>query len=139
MRLVRRFKASPAMVVACLALLVSLTGTSVAAVTQLVPRNSVGTPQLKNNAVNSAKVRNGSLLRADFRQGSDPRRADGSGRACRGCRRRQGRLALQARERAGPSSDRTRESSPSPAASRSPRRPAPAGTSSTSAARSRAG
>jgi hypothetical protein len=71
MRLVRRFKASPAMVVACLALLVSLTGTSVAAVSQLA-RNSVGTPQLKNNAVNSAKVRNGSLLRADFRRGQIP-------------------------------------------------------------------
>jgi hypothetical protein len=60
------------MVVACLALLVSLTGTSVAAVSQLVPRNSVGTPQLKSNAVNSSKVRNGSLLRADFRRGQIP-------------------------------------------------------------------
>ena len=72
MRLVRRFKASPAMVVACLALLVALTGTSVAAVTQLVPRNSVGTAQLRSNAVTSAKVRNGSLLRADFRRGQIP-------------------------------------------------------------------
>jgi hypothetical protein len=69
------------MVVACIALLVSLTGTSVAAVSQLA-RNSVGTPQLKNgavstaklkrNAVTSAKVLNGSLLRADFKAGQVP-------------------------------------------------------------------
>lgn len=80
---------SPGMVVACVALGVALGGTSVAAVTQLVPRNSVGTVQLKNNAVSTAKlrnqavtgakirsntitssdVRNGSLIRADFAPG----------------------------------------------------------------------
>lgn len=73
---------SPAMVVACLALLVALTGTSVAAVSQLVPRNSVGPaqlrsgavtrPKLRNNAVNSAKVANRSLLAVDFRPGQLP-------------------------------------------------------------------
>jgi hypothetical protein len=73
---------SPAMIVACLALLVALTGTSVAAVTQLVPRNSVGPaqirsnavtrPKIRNNAVNSAKVANRSLLRADFAAGQLP-------------------------------------------------------------------
>jgi hypothetical protein len=72
---------SPAMVVACIALLVALGGTSVAAVTQLA-RNSVGTPQLRNNAVtnpkirnnavNSAKVANRSLLRTDFAPGQLP-------------------------------------------------------------------
>jgi hypothetical protein len=72
---------SPALVVAGIALLVALGGTSVAAVSQ-VPRASVGTPQLKNNAVTGAKiagstvtsadVRNGSLLRADFRRGQLP-------------------------------------------------------------------
>ena len=72
MKRVRGFRPSAAMVVACIALLVALTGTSVAAVSQLVPRNSVGTVQLKNNAVNSLKVRNGSLLRADFRRGQIP-------------------------------------------------------------------
>lgn len=72
MRLVRGFRASPATVIASIALLVSLTGTSVAAVSQLVPRNSVGTPQLKKNAVTSAKVKNRSLLRADFRPGQVP-------------------------------------------------------------------
>jgi hypothetical protein len=69
------------MVVACLALLVSLGGTSVAAVTQLA-RNSVGTrelkdgavtnPKIRNNAVNSAKVANRSLLRTDFAPGQIP-------------------------------------------------------------------
>jgi hypothetical protein len=77
------------MVVACLALTVALAGTSVAAVTQLVPRNSVGTAQLRNGAVTNAKLRsqavtntnirkntittsrvqNGSLLLADFKPG----------------------------------------------------------------------
>jgi len=63
---------SPAFVVACLALLVALTGTGVAAVSQLVPRSSVGTLQLKNNAVVSSKVRNGSLLKTDFKTGQLP-------------------------------------------------------------------
>ena len=72
---------SPAMVVACLALLVALGGTGMAAATQLA-RNSVGTPQLKdaavsnpkikNNAVNSAKVAARSLLRSDFAPGQLP-------------------------------------------------------------------
>jgi len=79
------------MVVACIALLVALGGTSFAAATQLA-RNSVGTPQLKdntvttlkiknnavttpkikNNAVNSQKVANRSLLRVDFAPGQLP-------------------------------------------------------------------
>lgn len=69
------------MVVACIALLVALGGTSVAAVNQLA-RNSVGTPQLRNNAVTnpkisnnaitSAKVANRSLLRVDFAPGQLP-------------------------------------------------------------------
>ncbi len=72
---------SPAMVVACLALLVALGGTSVAAVSQLA-RNSVGpaqlqfgavtNPKIRNNAITSAKVRNRSLLRADFAPGQLP-------------------------------------------------------------------
>ena len=69
------------MVVACLALLVALTGTSVAAVNQL-GRNTVGplqlkngavtNPKLRNNAVTSAKVANRSLLRSDFAPGQLP-------------------------------------------------------------------
>jgi hypothetical protein len=72
---------SPAMIVACIALLVALGGTSVAAVSQLA-RNSVGTPQLRNGAVTNAKLRNNavnsskvaarSLLRSDFAPGQLP-------------------------------------------------------------------
>ncbi len=67
-----RFRPSPAMVVACLALLVALGGTGVAAVSIVIPKNSVGTPQLKKNAVTSAKVKNGSLLTVDFKAGQLP-------------------------------------------------------------------
>ena len=49
MRLLRRYLPSPAMVVACLALLVALGGTSYAAIK--LPRNSVGNIQLKRGAV----------------------------------------------------------------------------------------
>jgi hypothetical protein len=72
---------SPATVIASLALLVALGGTSIAAVSQ-VPRNSVGAAQLKrnavtnpkiaSNAVRSAEVRNGSLRRVDFKPGQIP-------------------------------------------------------------------
>lgn len=82
MRMLTSWRPSPAMVVACLALIVALGGTSVAAVTQLVPRNSVGPrqiqfgavtgPKIRNNAITSAKVRNRSLLRADFARGQLP-------------------------------------------------------------------
>lgn len=91
MRKLSIHRPSPAMVVACLALLVALGGTSVAAVNQLA-RNSVGpaqlqfgavtspklrnlavtNPKIRNNAVTSAKVRNRSLLRADFAPGQLP-------------------------------------------------------------------
>ena len=61
-RLVRH-RPSPAMVIACLALGIALTGTSVAAVTALAP-NSVGTPQIKANAVTAAKLRNANVTGA---------------------------------------------------------------------------
>jgi hypothetical protein len=67
---------SPAMVVACLALAISLSGAAFAVSTAL-PRNSVGTAQLKNNAVNSAKVKNASLRTADFAPGQIPRGPQG--------------------------------------------------------------
>lgn len=76
------WRPSPAMVVACTALLVALGGTSIAAVNQLLPRNSVGprqlqfgavtNPKIRNNAVTSAKVRNRSLTRSDFAPGQLP-------------------------------------------------------------------
>ena len=70
MRRILRHRPSPALVVACLALTIALGGTSYAAVT--LPRNSVGTPQLKKNAVNASKVKNFSLLRVDFKRGQIP-------------------------------------------------------------------
>ena len=61
---------SPAMVVACLALAVALSGTSYAV--SKLPPNSVGTAQLKKNAVTSAKVKNRTLLATDFALGQIP-------------------------------------------------------------------
>jgi len=56
------------MVIACLALLIALSGTSYADVLN-VPFNSVGTRQLKADAVVSSKVTNHSLLAVDFKSG----------------------------------------------------------------------
>jgi hypothetical protein len=55
-------------VIAYLALFIALGGTSYAAIN--LPRNSVGTKQLRNNAVTSGKVRNGSLRTSDFQSGA---------------------------------------------------------------------
>ena len=97
---------SPALVLAAIALLAALAGTSVAAVSQ-IPRASVGTAQLKDNAVTSAKirsstittadVRNGSLLRADFRRGQLPAGPAGA----------QGPPGLSAREQVSAESPQT--------------------------------
>ncbi|MFM7246089.1 MAG: hypothetical protein ACKO2Y_01270, partial [Actinomycetota bacterium] len=59
---------SPALVIALIALFFSLAGTGWA-VTQL-PKNSVGTKQLKANAVTGPKVKDGSLSTADFAAGT---------------------------------------------------------------------
>lgn len=56
MKRLPKLRPSPAMVVACVALIVALGGTSVAAI-QALPNNSVGTKQIKNGAVTGAKVR----------------------------------------------------------------------------------
>lgn len=56
------------MVVASIALLAALAGTSVAAVTAL-PNNSVGTPQLKNSAVSSAKLQGNAVTSAKIGAG----------------------------------------------------------------------
>jgi len=61
---------SPAMVVAVIALVGSLGGTSYAAAT--LAKNSVGSSQLRTNAVTSAKVKNGTLLAKDFKAGQLP-------------------------------------------------------------------
>jgi hypothetical protein len=68
---VRVFRHLRANLVAYAALFVALSGSAVAAGVAL-PRNSVGTPQLRANAVVSSKVKNGSLLVADFRPGQIP-------------------------------------------------------------------
>jgi hypothetical protein len=44
-------------VIACLALFVALTGTGIATVSQVLPRNSVGTRQIQNLAVTNPKIR----------------------------------------------------------------------------------
>ena len=57
---------SPSMVVACLALTIALSGASYAAI--VLPRNSVGTPQLKANAVKSGKVALNTLKGVDINE-----------------------------------------------------------------------
>jgi hypothetical protein len=59
------------MVVALLALTVALGGTSYAAIK--LPKNSVGSKQLKKNAVTGSKVKDGSLFSNDFAAGQLPR------------------------------------------------------------------
>src|SRR5262245_2693422 len=66
MRGILRRRPSPAMVVACLALLVALGGTSYAA--SQLPANSVGTKQLKKGAVTAVKVRDNSLTGRDIKE-----------------------------------------------------------------------
>jgi hypothetical protein len=73
---------SAATVIASVALFVALAGSGVAAVRLVVPKNSVGTKQLREGAVDSAKVKNHSLLGADFKKGqlhAGPRGAMGPG------------------------------------------------------------
>ena len=77
MTIIRRHLGSPAMIVACVSLVVALGGVSYAA--GVLPQNSVGTAQLKkkavtgaklkNNAVTGAKVKNRTLMAADFKAG----------------------------------------------------------------------
>lgn len=67
MRRLLRYRPSPAMVVACVALTVALGGTSYAAIN--LPANSVGTKHIRNSAVTSSKVKDHSLLAVDFKSG----------------------------------------------------------------------
>lgn len=68
--ILRRVRPSPAMVVACIALVFSVTGAGYAA--GMLGPNTVGTKQLKKNAVISSKVKNRSLLAVDFKAGQLP-------------------------------------------------------------------
>ena len=67
----KRFRPSPATVIASFALMAALSGVGYAAV--VLPANSVGTRELKNNAVVSTKVADHSLLLRDFGFGQIPR------------------------------------------------------------------
>jgi len=64
----KRFRPSPAMIVAIVALVLSLGGTSYAAI--VLPSNCVGTKQIKKNAVTGKKVKNGSLTTSDISSAS---------------------------------------------------------------------
>jgi hypothetical protein len=75
MRRIGYRRPSPSMMVASVALLVALGGTSYAAIQ--LPANSVGTKQLKKNAVISKKVKNRSLKAIDFALGQLPRGPQG--------------------------------------------------------------
>lgn len=63
-----RYRPSPAMIVAIVALVLSLGGTSYAAIT--LPAASVGTKQLKSNAVVGSKFKTGSLTIGDISSAS---------------------------------------------------------------------
>ncbi len=65
-----RRQLTPSLVISVLALFVALGGTGYA-ITKL-PKNSVGTKQIKNNAVVSSKVKDKSLLSKDFKPGQIP-------------------------------------------------------------------
>jgi hypothetical protein len=60
-RKIRIGRPSPALVVSTLALIVALGGTSYAAFS--LPKNSVGSKQLRNRAVTSSKIRNGAVTK----------------------------------------------------------------------------
>lgn len=80
MKAILRSLGSPAMIVACVALVVALGGVSYAA--GVLPKGSVGTAQLQKKAVTASKLRansvtgpkvkNGSLTATDFRAGQLP-------------------------------------------------------------------
>jgi hypothetical protein len=85
MKLIRKHLGSPAMIVACAALMVALGGVSYAAA--VLPKNSVGTAQIKKqsvsrakikqSAITGAKVKNQSLTAADFKAGQLPAGPEG--------------------------------------------------------------
>ncbi|HEU4703956.1 MAG TPA: hypothetical protein VFS37_15855 [Conexibacter sp.] len=62
--------------IALLALFIALGGTSIAAVNAL-PRNSIGSAQIKRGAIVSSDVKDGGLLARDFKRGQLPAGATG--------------------------------------------------------------
>jgi hypothetical protein len=59
-------KPSPALVISCFALFVALSGSSYAVI--VLPKNSVGTKQLRNNAVKSGKIADNQVTGADVNE-----------------------------------------------------------------------
>ena len=70
-KFIARHRPSPSMAVALLALSIALGGTGYAAVK--LPKNSVGSKQIKRNAVTGAKVKDASLFANDFASGRSRR------------------------------------------------------------------
>ena len=68
MKVIRKHLPSPAMIVACCALVVALGGVSYAA--GVLPKNSVGTMQLQKTAVTAAKLRNSAVTGAKVKDGT---------------------------------------------------------------------
>jgi hypothetical protein len=68
MKRTRLRRPSPALIVACVALAVALSGVGYAAV--VLPQNSVGTVQLKKDAVVGSKVKKNALTGADVKESS---------------------------------------------------------------------
>jgi hypothetical protein len=81
-RLHARASGPAALVIALLALLVAIGGTSVAAVG--LAKNSVGTKQLQKDSVISKKVKDGSLTKADFAPNQLPAGPAGAAGTARG-------------------------------------------------------
>lgn len=66
---------TPSLIISLLALFIATSGASYAALQ--IPKNSVGTKQLKKNAVTSTKVKDRSLLAKDFKKGQLPQGPQG--------------------------------------------------------------
>src|SRR4051794_4883700 len=73
---------SYANVIATIAVFLALGGGAYAALK--LPKNSVGSKQIRRNAVNSAKVKNGSLRKKDFKAGDLPAGQPGAPGTARG-------------------------------------------------------
>jgi hypothetical protein len=93
-----KFRPSPALAVSTIALLVASGGTSYAAFT--LPRNSVGTRQIKNKAVTLPKIAPGAQkrLRRPARRGRPERKVSREPRARTGRTGRTGRTAWTERQ-----------------------------------------
>jgi hypothetical protein len=69
------FKSRTATIIAVTALVVAVFGSTPlghAAASMVLPKSSVGAPQIKKNAVTGVKVMNGTLMAADFKTGQLP-------------------------------------------------------------------